>query len=294
MSDKPKSMRLSFKGDPKTRKKKRASSERDAEGTGADGSEPLEGWTTADAIDHLMGPIMLLTSASANPACIVSNDKSYALALQSLGDARIDAAEPVHVGQVFLVSRLPTGEARVSIKSAFDRYMSCDKFGVVSCDKEAVGPYEEWEVVKREDGFALQSVTKNGFLSCEPDGVLDSDEDPEKLKRAATGKSGYGLGGGRICGTVRADADSVGFKEVFQLRCQRQNLANAQKKKKKEKEDADALAMDADQLKRSQSYGRVDMTEREAKLLKKAQKQGNLNEALLERREKIKADRYCK
>ncbi|ORY30489.1 hypothetical protein BCR33DRAFT_724307 [Rhizoclosmatium globosum] len=245
-------------------------------------------------MEHLNGPIIITTSATANPASIVTNEKSHALALQSLGPVDVATLEPVHVGQVFLASRLPTGSDRISLKSAFDRYLSTDKFGEVTCDKEAVGPYEEWEVVIREDGFALRAVVKNAFLSCEPDGKDDNDESEDQKKRNASGKSGYGVGGGRICGTLRADAETIGFKEVFQIRCQAQNKLNANKKKKKEMEDLNADAVDADQLKKFQSYGRTAMTAAESKLLKRAQKQGNLNETLLERREKIKADRYCK
>ncbi|KAI8831601.1 hypothetical protein BJ741DRAFT_616385 [Chytriomyces cf. hyalinus JEL632] len=295
MSDasKGKSMRLSFKGDAKKKKKRKASAE-DPDGISGE-TGTVQGWTTAEAIEHFMGPIMIVTTASNSHSCVVSNEKSFALALQSMGaDSVIESSEPAHVGQVFLAARLPTGESRISIKSAFDRYMSCDKFGVVTCDKEAVGPYEEWEVVKREDGFSLQSVVKNGFLSCEPDGLEDDAVDQDKVKRDMSGKSGFGVGGGRICGQIRADAESIGFKEVFQIRCHLQNKVNANKKKKKEMEDLDAIAMDSDQLKKFQSYGRMNMTGTEAKLLLKAQKQGNLNETLLERREKIKADRYCK
>ncbi|KAJ3029719.1 UNVERIFIED_CONTAM: hypothetical protein HDU68_011332 [Siphonaria sp. JEL0065] len=290
-------MRLTFKGDKPKKKRKAPSGDKDTSGSGFDESSgTVEGWSNAELIDHFMGPIMLISTAASNPSCIVSNEKSFSLALQSLGPIEnLDTIEPVHVGQVFLATRLPTGESRISIKSAFDRYLSCDKFGIVSGDKEAVGPYEEWEVVKREDGFCIQSVVKNGYLSCEADG-LDEDVvfDEDARKKAASGRSGYGVGGGRICGSVRADAESVGFREVFKIRCQTQNKLNAHKKKKKEMEDLNAVEMDGDQLKKFQSYGRVAMTEKESKLLKRAQKQGNLNETLLERREKIKADRYCK
>ncbi|KAI9341920.1 FRG1-like family-domain-containing protein [Obelidium mucronatum] len=288
-----KSMRLSFKGD-KPKKKRKASGDRDGSGN-LDDPSAAEGWANAEAIEHFMGPIMLISVASSAPSCIVSNEKNFSLALQSLGSVdNLDSIEPIHVGQVFLAARLPTGENRISIKSAFDRYLSCDKFGVVTGDKEAVGPYEEWEVVKREDGYCLQSVVKNCYLSSEPDGIEEEDVEEETKKKAASGRSGYGIGGGRICGTIRADSESVGFKEVFKIRCQAQNKVNAHKKKKKEMEDLNAAEVDGDQLKKFQSYGRVAMTEKEGKLLKRAQKQGNLNETLLERREKIKADRYCK
>ncbi|KAJ3130756.1 hypothetical protein HK100_007558 [Physocladia obscura] len=300
MSEK-KSMRLSFKGDQKPKKKRKTISDATAAGHDFDekgtSSVNVEGWAPADIIDHFMGPIMILSTASACPSCLVTNEKTHAVALQSLYDLAaesIDKIEPVHVGQVFLASRLPTGPSRISIKSAFDRYLSCDKFGVVTCETEAVGPYEEWEVVKRPDGFALQSVVRNGYLSAEVDGINDEDVDVEKRRKDALGKAGFGVGGGRICGSIRADADGVGFREVFQIRCQVQNKINAHKKKKKEMDELNAAAVDADQLKKFQSYGRTSMTAVEEKLLRRAQKQGNLNETLLERREKIKADRYCK
>ncbi|KAJ3069215.1 hypothetical protein HDU98_007725 [Podochytrium sp. JEL0797] len=288
-----KSMRLSFKGD-KPKKKRKTTSDRTKNGSDDDlptstTTDSTSQWSTATDISHFMGPLLLLSTATPHPSCLVVNEKTNALALQSLGpdpDVVLSTVEPVHVGQVFLAARLPTGEARVSIKSAFDMYLSCDKFGEVTCEKEAVGPYEEWEVVKREDGWILQSVVKNAYLSAEPDGKDDASVDEDARKRIAMGKTGWGVGAGRVCGSVRADAETVGFREVFQIRCHTQNKINAHKKKKKEMEDLDSAAVDADQLKKFQSYGRTQMNEKEAAILKRAQKQGNLNEALLERREK--------
>ncbi|KAJ3392003.1 hypothetical protein HDU84_004931 [Entophlyctis sp. JEL0112] len=257
-------------------KKKRSASTQDDDGASFLESD-ASGWGAAESVDHFSGPIMLVSTLPVGPApaCLVVNDKTSAISIQSLysgSPVSVSEVEPIHVGQVFLASRLPTGESRVSIKSAFDKYLSCDKFGVVTCDTDAVGPYEEWEVIRRPDGFALQSVIKGAFLSCEVDEINDEDVDAEKRAKDALGKAGFGVGGGRICGTVRADAESIGVREVFQIRCQNETKLKAMKKKKKT-EEVNTTVVDAEQLKKFQSYGRAAMTPEEAKILKRAQKQ---------------------
>ena len=88
------------------------------------------------------------------------------------------------------------------MKSAYNKYIGCDKFGVVSCENEAVGVQEEWEIIFREDGIAF----KNSY-----DKFLTVDEQDGKM-------------------VIRADSDTIGFHEIFTVKFQAQN-----RKKKKVK-----------------------------------------------------------
>jgi protein FRG1 len=69
--------------------------------------------------------------------------------------AAITESEPLQVAQVVSANPVP-GATSFSLKTADEHYLSCDKFGCITADKIAVGPLEEWTVIKREDGFAFQ------------------------------------------------------------------------------------------------------------------------------------------
>ncbi|KAI9332916.1 FRG1-like family-domain-containing protein [Zopfochytrium polystomum] len=252
------SKRLRFKGDAPKKSKKRKSGSHSADSSTY---EPLE----VDSLDDLNGPILILSQTTEPPSVLFCSEK-LAVSFKVLGDAAttIKTAEPDNVGQVFQATKLPTGEARVSLKSAYDRYLTTDKIGIVTCSPEAVGPSEEWEVVKREDGFAMSAAMSGKFLS------------------ADDGSS-----------AVRADSDAIGFREVFHLRCQAEFKHKAKKGKSASKE-VDAAALDFEQLKKFQSYGRAALSPEDLLAIKRAQKRGNVNEVLIERREKIKADKFCK
>lgn len=84
-------------------------------------------------------------------------------------------------------------------KSAYGRYLSADRFGLVSATAEAIGPQQEWVPVLRDDGLALQSKYDK-FLAFEDER-----------------------------NSVRADSESAGFREVFAVRCQAARRAERRK-----------------------------------------------------------------
>ena len=116
--------------------------------------------------------------------------------------------EPDVVGQVFIAQQATSTPGVVSLKTPFGRFVSADKFGIVSANREAVGPQvsgcpfkaaltpasddkqEEWTVILREDGVAFQSQFDK-FLAFEDER-----------------------------NTLRADSESVGFAETFLVKCQ--------------------------------------------------------------------------
>ncbi|RKP11123.1 FRG1-like family-domain-containing protein, partial [Thamnocephalis sphaerospora] len=242
------------------------------------------GWVYATTLEDLTGPLYFAFNATP-PRCLAVVEESHQLYLApAAGDrtvhhddddgAQIVAirdAEPSEVTQVFVGQRLATGGG-YTLRSVEGRYLSADKFGVVSCDKEAIGPTEEWQPVLREDGIAWQSVYGK-FL-------------------AEAAMSGRGrvrkMSGPRL----RADAEAISFSEVFRVKCQA-----GQNKRKRTASSAHGVSeADVDvEAKRYQSGGsRLRPDEDGERLLKRAKREGQLAQALLDRREKTKADRYCK
>ncbi|KAI8919969.1 FRG1-like family-domain-containing protein [Powellomyces hirtus] len=254
--------KLSFKGDSGIEKKKRK--KRKAEpGNEESSTGPQDGWITIDSIDDIKGPIIFLSSATEPASVLTCSETSSKVSFTSLSpDSTFLNYEPASVAQVFVAKRLPDS-AKISFRSSFDRYLGTDKFGIVSCEREAMGPAEEWEVVLREDGAALQS-SFDKFLKCGEDAA------------------------------ARADSEVVGFREVFQIRCQAANKYRS--KKAKSEKELDIAAMELEQIKKSHSWGggRLILSQEDTLELKKAKREGQLNEALLDRRAKLKSDKFCK
>ncbi|KAJ3410769.1 hypothetical protein HDV05_003271 [Chytridiales sp. JEL 0842] len=262
-----KSMRLSFKGDPKKKKKKKSNADKDFDTY----SGPTEGWTSADIFEDIQGPVMIVSGITEPPSVLCCSERDNKLYFKPLADPRMNLtnAEPDDVEQVFLATKLPTGGSKISLKSAFDRYISTDKFGVVSCETEAVGPTEEWEVVIRDDGIGLLSARSK---------YLSADESGAKGSQSAL---------------PRADSEEMKFKEVFKVRCQAQYKIKS-RKRKAEESSVDANLLELEQIKKFHSHGKVILTDDDRYDLKKAKKAGALNEALLDRRAQMKSDKFCK
>ncbi|KAG0288209.1 hypothetical protein BGZ97_006883 [Linnemannia gamsii] len=287
-----KKKKLSFKGETKTKKKKRK-----AEDDGEDSKETndnAEGWVAVRALTDLGGPLFL-TFASDPPSCLTIDDKSkvnMSTLLQPTssqdsddddsdrkptagGPVNFDTAEPTAVHQVLVATMIPDSD-RLTLKAFNGKYLSSDKFGIVTAHTEAIGMQEEWTAIikadEEEGGIAFQNHYGK-FLSVDE-------------VAAETGK-GTGI-------QIRADSDTIGFCEIFRAKIQ----ARFRKKAKKAAGDVKIVTKDYefDQSRKFQTWnhGRVIVSNESVKELNKAKKEGRFSEALLDRREKLKSDRYCK
>ncbi|KAF9931953.1 hypothetical protein FBU30_009248 [Linnemannia zychae] len=291
-----KKTKLSFKGESKTKKKKRKAE--DAGDDSKDANDNAEGWVPVRALTDLGGPIFL-TFASDPPSClnIDDNSKIHMSTLQSLshgsdddeddeessrkrkpsGPVSFDAAEPTTVNQVFVATMLPDSD-RLTLKASNGKYLSSDKFGIVTAHTEAIGMQEEWTAIiktdEEEGGIAFQNHYGK-FLSV--DEVADG--------------AGPRMGGIQI----RADSETIGFCEVFRAKIQARFRKKA---KKSSSSDVKISARDYefDQSRKFQTWnhGKVIVSNESMKELNRAKKEGRFSEALLDRREKLKSDRYCK
>ncbi|KAF8947655.1 hypothetical protein BGZ47_008288 [Haplosporangium gracile] len=286
-----KKKKLSFKGETKTKKKKRK-----AEDDGEDSKETndnAEGWVAVKALTDLGGPLFL-TFASDPPSCLNVDDKSK-VNMSTLqdpsqdsddedskrklagGPVSFDTAEPTAVHQVLVATMIPDSD-RLTLKAYNGKYLSSDKFGIVTAHAEAIGMQEEWTAIikadEEEGGIAFQNHYGK-FLS---------------VDEVAT-ETGKGAGGGI---QIRADSETIGFCEIFRAKIQ----ARFRKKAKKASGEVKIVTKDyeLDQSRKFQTWnhGRVIVSNESVKELNKAKKEGRFSEALLDRREKLKSDRYCK
>lgn len=180
------------------------------------------------ALTDLGGPIFLTFSSDPH-SCLSVDDKSKVvmgpaldpssdLTSSSSGAGSVstvptfETAEPATIQQVLVVTMIPDSD-RLTLKAFNGKYLSSDKFGIVSADNEAIGMQEEWTAVIKPDeegGISLQSHYGK-FLSVD--------------EVASEGPGRGGIAGFQI----RADSDVIGFCEVFQAKIQAKYRKKAKK-----------------------------------------------------------------
>ncbi|KAG0051443.1 hypothetical protein BGZ83_003781 [Gryganskiella cystojenkinii] len=284
---KVKKTKLSFKGDSTKSKKKKRRAEDDA--PEEDSNANADGWVPVKALTDLGGPIFL-TFSSDPPSCLIVNDKSK-VTMGSVDSAQeetstssaptFETAEPSQIHQVLVVTMIPDSD-RLTLKGFNGKYLSSDKFGIVTADSEAIGMQEEWTAILKPDeegGISLQSHYGK-FLS---------------VDEVAGEASGHGSkSGGSASGfQIRADSEVIGFCEVFQAKIQAKYRKKAKKSSEVKVSNKD---YEFDQTRKFQTWnhGKVIVSNEDVGKLKKAREEGRYSEALLDRREKLKSDRYCK
>lgn len=160
--------KLSFKGDAKVAKKTKTK-KRVTEAIVEDEPTP-EGWVMALKAQDITGPCLMITSTTEVPSilnCIQGTEftsfKPPPHEDMPLNPT-LETIEPWIASQVLVCHNLPSAKS-ITFKNAFDKYLTADKFGVVSCTMEAAGPAEAWDVVETENGFAFQTLWYTYFNS---------------------------------------------------------------------------------------------------------------------------------
>ncbi|CAG8455906.1 9283_t:CDS:2 [Paraglomus brasilianum] len=224
------------------------------------------GWVFATSVEDLVGPIFIIFN-NETLACLQSSDNDSSITVHNISPTeQLSTVEPDEVNCVFVGARVVGSNERITLKTYKNKYISTDKFGVITAEHEAIGPQEEWLPIVRDDGIAFQSIY---------DKFLSIDE----------------IAGGGY--KIRADVETIGFCETFRVKCQ----ARFRKKQKvTKKEDRAVSEVEVEQIKKYQTWGggRIRTSEEDVNKLRRAKKEGKFSEALLDRREKVKADRYCK
>ncbi|CAG77723.1 YALI0F02761p [Yarrowia lipolytica CLIB122] len=275
--------KLSFKGDKKTKKPKASSSK------GSDKKRPridpveddqAAGWISAKSSEEFHGPTLLVTTSEGKPCCFVyensgdAEDKTHSPTMAvsfdlDTVDKSLDTAEPTSTQQVLLLSPLEfdTNKRTIDIDETVARFalkvpslgvfLGVDKAGVVSLDSVAIGTPQQF-TFKREKGDAGVSWTiktsYDAYIEIK-NGKINLTEDGAKASK-------------------------------FTVRLQ----SSHRKKTTAEKQAVTYYAMSTKAL--EERAGR-SLDPDEVVKLKKSNKEGNLNEALLDLRQKGKSDTYC-
>jgi protein FRG1 len=152
------------------------------------------------------------------------------------------------------------------------RYLSCDKFGILSATSEAVSPLESFLVIPTPDTpgtFQIQTA-RDTYLTV------------GSSKPAKPGKSGATVASGP---DIRGDATEPSFDTTLRIRLQarfKPRIKASKEEKAKEKISRQEL---------EEAVGRR-LEEDEVKRLKRARREGDYHEKLLDLKVKNKHDKY--
>jgi len=179
---------------------------------------------------------------------------------------------PTDVAQVWVITRV-AGSPTINLRTGTGegKFLTCDEHGLVSAFREARGPQEEFTPVLLPDGMvAFQNVYEK---------YLSMDE----------------AAGGTL--QLRGDTEEVGFNERFYVKIQGKYKREANEEER-QKKDGIAEKPRIDEAGTNHIYqawgaGRSVVSHDDRTELKKAKKEGRLSEALLDRRAKLKSDRFC-
>lgn len=161
--------------------------------------------------------------ASDPPVCIAFDQTRSKVSLPTLPRINPETSEPIpllslepkEVQHVWVVTRV-AGTETINLRTPDGKFLSADKHGLVSADREARGPQEEWTPTMLEDGMvALQSTYGN---------YLGLDE----------------VAGGAL--SLRADADNIGFHEKWWVKVQYAYKKKAGEEERKRKEVTEGMS----------------------------------------------------
>ncbi|KAI9508306.1 FRG1-like family-domain-containing protein [Russula earlei] len=274
----PKHLRLKFKGE-NTKKKRRhagddSSSSRRRRHNPEDNGSP-EMWVLPGQATELRGPTFVFHPSDPLPICVSYDATRNRIALQPLdkledGGAILDRT-PSEVAQVWVTTRV-AGATTINLRTGTGegKFLSCDKHGLVTADREARGPQEEWTPVVFEDGMIAFMNVYEKYLSIDE------------------------VAGGQLA--LRGDSDNVGFQERFYVKIQNKYKQEAHEEERKKGGVLDGPSMDeaaTNAIYQTWGAGRSVVSAEDKKGLKRARQDGRLAEALLDRRSKLKSDRFC-
>ncbi|KAF9227501.1 hypothetical protein BS17DRAFT_773883 [Gyrodon lividus] len=277
-TDKVRPTKLKFKGE-KTRKKRR----RDDEEGGSskhrrvEEDDNPETWVMPETPAEIRGPTFMIHPSDPSPISVNFDSTRNRIILHPLDKESTSEAPslldrvPTEVAQVWVTTRV-AGSPTINLRTGTGegKFLSCDKHGIVSADREARGPEEEWTPIILPDGMiAFMNVYEN---------YLSVDE----------------VAGGAL--QLRGDSEEVGFRERFWVKIQNKYKKEAHEEKKKREDGSELTVVDeasVNRLHQAWGAGRSVTSSEDKKELKRAQKEGRLAEVLLDRRSKLKSDRFC-
>ncbi|PTU23291.1 hypothetical protein P175DRAFT_0454877 [Aspergillus ochraceoroseus IBT 24754] len=249
-----------------------------------------QSWVSADSPSDISGPIVIVLP-SEPVTCIASdmNGKVFASEVENLIDDDPRSAEPHDVRQVWVATRV-AGTEGFSLKGHHGRYLSCDKYGIFGATASAISHHESFLVLPSPDipgAFFIQTVGGAGesetFISVQDvsgsGGGGDGSSKSKSKSTATATASGAGV-------EIRGDETNLSFQTTMRIRMQ----ARFKPRIKASKETKAREKISRKEL--EEVVGRR-LEDHEVKRLRRARREGNFHEEVLDVRVKGKHDKFA-
>ena len=261
---------LTFKGDKKSKKRKRINNDGGEDEAPASkhlipiaDAEPEEddNWVSAEAVTDISGPVMLVLPTM--PVTCVATDamgRVNASPVSNMVEDEPRTAEPHLVQQVWIATKVVGSENDFIFKGHHGRYLGCDKYGICSATREAISP---------EETFKCSPSPERGKFDIETgrSTYISVDEDKNQPE-------------------VRGDAEEVSETTHVRIRMQ------ARFKPQHKVEKAEQVRAKITRKELEDEVGRR-LEDEEVKVLKRARRNGNYHEVMLDVKVKGKHDKFA-
>jgi protein FRG1 len=260
--------KLLLKGEKKTKHKKKASKKRKLdEGKFVDYQKEDDqrhgGVWAVESIDEISGPV-----------CIEIGDQMYIHGLDNglfvLGAVHPNEQPP---NDEEILTAIKIDDKHIALKSGYGKYLSVNTAGLLIGRSEAISPREYFEIEIEYDYDGRKMYIKgcnNGYLAVNQDGDIVALENKK--------------------------SDSLVVIRSLNKRGSHKKTSSVFKTEEDEVLDDNLKNVELNYVKKFQKFEdkRILLSNEDVKELEEAKSSGVLHEKLLDRREKMKSDRYCK